>query len=291
MNAHGTVSGGTSTPTARALDPSVSMLRAIVDTALDPDYARLSHSTERAPRGRSRKAGIGAVITFAVAGLVLGIAVVDVRTTVVPEARQARDVLADRVRDRVALTDAAEADVAELRAQIATLTEQQADSGDGAERKALELGAASTAVQGPGVTVTVADAPSVGTKTASADDLGRVLDRDLQQVVNGLWAAGAEAVSINDQRLTSTSAIRSAGQAILVDYRPLAPPYTVRAIGDPANLNSGFVEGPSGLALRTLADAYGIRFDVNESDDLNLPAGSATVLRVARPVLPKESAP
>ena len=57
-----------------------------------------------------------------------------------------------------------------------------------------------------------------------ASDTGRVLDRDLQVMVNALWAAGAEAIAINGQRLTARSAIRYAGEAILLDFRPLVPP-------------------------------------------------------------------
>jgi uncharacterized protein YlxW (UPF0749 family) len=70
---------------------------------------------------------------------------------------------------------------------------------------------------------------------------GRVRDADLQDVVNGLWAAGAEAVAVDGQRLTALSAIRSAGESVLVDLRPLSPPYTVEAVGDPAALEVGFV--------------------------------------------------
>ena len=65
---------------------------------------------------------------------------------------------------------------------------------------------------------------------------GRVYDRDLQDVVNALWLAGAEAMSINGQRLTAATAIRSAGEAILVNSRPLSPPSLVHAIGNPAPL-------------------------------------------------------
>lgn len=278
-------------PLSRAtLDPSVSMLQAIMDTALDPDYARVAHTRPPEP-GRSRRVGVGAVITLAVAGVVLGIAVVDIRTTVVPQARQARDVLSERVRDRVELTDAAEADVAALRASVSELTAAEQRSGDAAAQRALEVASASTAVRGPGLVVTLNDAAPSPAGAARSDDLGRVLDRDLQLVVNGLWAAGAEAITINDQRLTSTSAIRSAGEAILVDYRPLTPPYTLRAIGDPAAMRTDFTAGPSGLALRTLAATYGLEFGVAESDDLELPAGSATVLRVATPAPSKEGTP
>ena len=87
-----------------------------------------------------------------------------------------------------------------------------------------------------------------------------MLDRDLQTVVNGLWAAGAEAVAVNGQRLTALSAIRSAGDAILVDYRPLTRPYVVTAIGDPATLQAAVRRGARRPALRTLQQTYGIRY-------------------------------
>ena len=62
-------------------------------------------------------------------------------------------------------------------------------------------------------------------------DLARVLDTDIQLVVNGLFASGAEAVAVNGQRITVLSPIRSAGEAVLVGFRPLTPPYTVTAVG------------------------------------------------------------
>ena len=83
--------------------------------------------------------------------------------------------------------------------------------------------------RGPGMRLTLDDAPAKdATKNAGRQPAqqrrarqGRVIARDLQIVVNGLWASGAEAISVNGQRLTSKAAIRFAGQAILVDYRPL----------------------------------------------------------------------
>ena len=114
----------------------------------------------------------------------------------------------------------------------------------------LGIVSGSLAVQGPGLRVTVDDAPGSAasprrtpTRPEAAADQGRVQDRDLQTVVNGLWASGAEAISINGQRLTALSAIRSAGQAILVDFRPLSPPYVISAIGDPDPMQALFANG------------------------------------------------
>jgi uncharacterized protein YlxW (UPF0749 family) len=105
----------------------------------------------------------------------------------------------------------------------------------------------------------------------------------MQRVVNGLWAAGAEAVSINGQRLTALSAIRAAGDAILVDNKPLVPPYTVLAVGDGQRLSTRFQNGADGLYLHALEDNYGIRATIAVESDLRLPAAPSVIVRTAQP--------
>ena len=104
---------------------------------------------------------------------------------------------------------------------------------------------------------------------------GRVLDRDLQDVTNALWAAGTEAMSINGLRLTVQTAIRSAGEAILVDFRPLSPPYVLRAVGDPARLEPDFVDSPTGRRFATYTSLYQLGFEVARARELLLPAAGA----------------
>jgi uncharacterized protein YlxW (UPF0749 family) len=120
-------------------------------------------------------------------------------------------------------------------------------------------------------------------ETADFSDTGRVRDRDMQRVVNGLWAAGAEAVSINGQRLTALSAIRAAGDAILVDNKPLVPPYTVLAVGDGQRLSTRFQNAADGLYLHALEDNYGIRATIAVESDLRLPAAPSVIVRTAQP--------
>jgi uncharacterized protein YlxW (UPF0749 family) len=274
---------------ASRTDASVSLLTSIVDTALDPGYARAAAVRRAAGspgsevRAARSSAGPLALIALVVIGLVVGVAVADVRSSVVPQARLAQDALAERVRERVALTDAAAAEVAELTTQIEGLTENSAE-GEPDTRAGLERAAASAPLEGAGVRVILEDSDGRG-NAADDEGLGRVLDRDLQLVANGLWAAGADGIAINGRRLTSTSAIRSAGEAILVDYRPLEPPYVVEAVGaSPDDLRATFEAGPSGLALRTLSEAFGLRFTVTQEPELSLPAGSIPVLRSATPI-------
>ena len=88
-------------------------------------------------------------------------------------------------------------------------------------------------------------------------------------------------MSINGQRLTSQTAIRSAGEAILVDFRPLAPPYRLRAIGDVDRMEPRFADGPVARRFQTWTSLYGLRFAIARSDELRLPAAALPDLRVA----------
>jgi uncharacterized protein YlxW (UPF0749 family) len=152
-----------------------------------------------------------------------------------------------------------------------------------------EQGAAAVPVKGPGLLVTLAnadptaDADPVGGGTTEEDPRGRVRDGDLQLVVNALWAAGAEAVSINGQRLGPTTAIRFAGEAVLVDFRPVTNPYEVSAIGNPDTLWTDFLASPEVRSLAVISESFGLRFDFARRDELHLPAASIPELRFARP--------
>jgi uncharacterized protein YlxW (UPF0749 family) len=273
--------------TAERGDASVGLLHDLMATALEPDYRRASDRTPpkgegdgHRRRGAARWATVAALLVL---GIMVGASIADVRSSALPQARLEQDALAARVAERVAITDAAAAEVDRLEAQVAELAERGDRDDD--LLVALETAAAARPARGEGVVVTLEDAEA---STDDTEGLGRVLDRDLQLVANGLWAAGAEAVAINDRRLTSTSAIRGAGDAILVDYRPLEPPYRVVALGPADALRAGFENGASGLALRTLADAYGLRFTIERSDALEVPAGSLPALRYAAPLSSKE---
>ena len=98
---------------------------------------------------------------------------------------------------------------------------------------------------------------------------------------------GAEAIAVNDQRLTATSTIRKAGGAILVDFRAVACPYEIRVIG-PGDLEDRFADSAAACA-----DEQGRRrrasmgFDARREDDLNLPAATEPQLNYAtRPASP-----
>lgn len=163
------------------------------------------------------------------------------------------------------------------------------DGGEQADLVSVLSGA--TDVHGPGVKLVVNDAKEASTggdgtnprETSGFSDTGRVRDRDMQRVVNGLWESGAEAVSVNGQRLTALSAIRAAGDAILVDNKPLVPPYTVLAVGDGQRLSTRFQNSADGLYLHALQENYGIRTGISVEGDVRLSAAPSVIVRTAEP--------
>ncbi len=101
-------------------------------------------------------------------------------------------------------------------------------------------------MEGEGIVVRIVDAPLPSTSAASTDagqdalyPQNLVVDEDLRWLVNELFANGAKAVSINGQRLISTSSIRNVGEEIQVDTKPIRPPYELKALGEPDNLLTG----------------------------------------------------
>ncbi len=292
-------------PPARRVDASMSLLVDMMTNTLDEAYAeRAARRTGPQPpvapltSTRARGRGAGAVTVLVALGVLTGTAVAQVR-----ERQEAgtglRGELAKEVRARTARSDELAARTDDLRAQVATIRAEALGS-DAAGREladrltGLGLASATSPVEGPGIVVSVRDAPVDAGETAdprragTAPD-GRVQDRDLQDVVNGLWAGGAEAVAVNGQRLTGLTAIRSAGDAILVDLRPLTPPYVVAAVGDPESLELAFLDGPSGRRLMTFTSLYGIGVEVRRADSLSLPGAAAPDLRAASPALTSDS--
>ncbi|MGL5830505.1 MAG: DUF881 domain-containing protein, partial [Angustibacter sp.] len=153
----------------------------------------------------------------------------------------------------------------------------------------LGLATGAGAVRGPGVKVTVADPFAYEEGQANADPRSeskqsdyRVIDQDIQVLVNDLWFAGAEAISINGQRLTATSPIRSVANSIMVDYRAIVPPYVISSIGDPDTLEARFTGGPGGQDVQYLKDNYNLGISVEAVEAHTLPASSALTTKLAR---------
>ncbi len=271
-------------------DPAASMrlLQEVLDRPLDPGYqsAATQRRREGLPASTGRHSPLMVVTTLAI-GFVLSVSAVTLRTPD-PQDAAARAELVERIEGVNAQGDALAAQIDALRGEIAgleqqTLEEAPVDRSEEIRDAGALVGA--TPLEGEGVVVVLDDAPR---EVASEDGpTDRVLARDLQAVVNGLWSVGAEAVAVNEQRLTSTSSIRFAGEAIVVDFRGLTRPYTVRAIGDPAALAAELDGGSTGAYLDELGREYGIIVDTTVTDDITVPAAERLTTRVAT-VLPAD---
>jgi uncharacterized protein YlxW (UPF0749 family) len=287
-HARGTSTG--SSPAAAATgrrDASMVLLTSLVEDSLDQGYARAA--ARRATGEQGRRGGRWVLTAGLLAvGLLLATAAAQTRDRADATA-QARDALAAEVEDRTATNEQLERSLEQQRAAVSR--ERRAAlriTADGARLERtlarLETVTGAAAVRGPGMSLVLEDAASqaegadVDPRT-DVDTDGRVTDRDLQTLVNEIWASGAEAVAVNEQRLTALSAIRAAGDAILVDFRPLNPPYEVRAIG-PSQMRTRFVQGFGGSYLQVLRD-YGIDYAVEDRDELELPASAGLTVRHA----------
>ena len=275
-----------------------SLLDDVLAETLDPAYAQAAEA--RAARGRrarrppTTRARVLVALTMVVAGLLAAVTY-DQAAARAQGRQEIRAALVDDIRAESDASDELAAELEELRARghprpgrAARLLHDRAAGARRAGRRRGGRGRAAghraRACWSPWPTPGPTPTTTRSAATTEDDVRGRVRDGDLQLVVNALWAAGAEAISINGQRLGPTSAIRFAGEAVLVDFRPVTNPYEVSAIGDPETLSSGFLSSPEVGALALIEETYGLRFDFSREDELSLPAASTPELRSAQPV-------
>ncbi|HEY0869498.1 MAG TPA: DUF881 domain-containing protein [Acidothermaceae bacterium] len=129
-------------------------------------------------------------------------------------------------------------------------------------------------VTGPAVSVTLNDAPALPGKqrTAVPPDYLVVHQQDVQAVVNALWAGGAEAMTLQGQRVISTSAVRCVGNTLLLHGVVYSPPYTVEAIGDPQKLQQALDHAPDVIIYKQYVDAYQLGYKLALEGDVTMPA-------------------
>lgn len=186
-------------------------------------------------------------------------------------AEQARASLnQQRAEDLVAKLKDAETENKRLNAQLEEM--QKNGNGDGVALEALKTKAGETALTGPGVVVTVDDS-HVKPKKGENPNLYVIHDDDLLRILNELRAAGAEALSFNQQRLLDVSEVRCAGPTVSVNNTRFTPPYEIRAIGDPKSLESAL--RLRGGVVETLK-FWGIEVDVKQKNDVEIPAFKGT---------------
>jgi len=292
----------TSTPRGGApRSLGASLLDAVLAETLDPAYAQAAAARAAGRPERPRWRGRALVaLTMAIAGLLMAVTY-DQAAAGAEGREQVREALIGDIDQESSVSDDLQDQLQDLSQEVASTRDELLaasavgqDALDDLDR--AEQGSAAVRVTGPGLLVTLANADPkadddpVGGATED-DGRGRVRDGDLQLVVNALWAAGAEAVSINGQRLGPLTAIRFAGEAVLVDFKPVTNPYEISAIGDPDTLAGRFLASPEVNALAVISETYGLRFDYARKDELTLPAASTPELRIAVPEAPAGDAP
>jgi uncharacterized protein YlxW (UPF0749 family) len=173
--------------------------------------------------------------------------------------RQQLNVPPDRLQELAFLLQQQERNRAGLEEQIFTLRDQLGDYERGVAQnidkleelrtnlERLRILAGLAAMTGPGVVVELDDSPQ---PLRPGDDPNTVILHytDLQVVVNELWASGAEAIAINDERIVSTTGINCVGTTILCNTKRMAPPYRVTAIGDAERMQAAVERSDASLA-------------------------------------------
>lgn len=277
---------GPRAPVDRDTNPAASM--ALLEEVLDPPIGPGYHSAaeRRVAAGLPSSSGTRTWLMLVVClllGLLASVAATTLRLPD-PAAAAAREQLITRIEAAEAAGDEQREQVDVLRAEIVDLEQRAQDTttGPGPSVDIVQAGllAGAATVTGPGTVILLEDAPRPANAAPGEQvDRERVNARDVQLIVNALWAAGAEAISVNGHRLTSTSAIRFAGQAIVVDFRSLAPPYEIRAIGDPVALAEQTGSGFVGSYLSELRTKVGLPSTVSASERVEIPAATRLTTR------------
>ncbi|MFC6713717.1 DUF881 domain-containing protein [Branchiibius cervicis] len=277
------------TPT-KPRDPaaSMSLIREITEHPLDPSYEQVA--AQRRAAGLPQQTSLrspGVIIACLLVGFAIAVAALALR---VPhtQAQAQKDALIQRVDSAQSRIDKANGTIQRTQLEITTLQNQALEREDqdalAARLAQAEVTSGTLPVTGSGLVLEVNDAKDSaagsGEDPRDLDDSnGRLTSTDMQILVNGLWQGGAEAIAINGQRLTSLSAIRFAGQAILVNFRPLQPPYEIVAIG-PSSMRSAFQKSASGAYLDNLTGSFDLRASWRTGKQ-SLPAAPAPVLSYA----------
>lgn len=282
---------------SRTRSLGASLLDQVLAETVDPAYAQAAAARAGRPaptRGARRRGQALVAATMVVAGLLAALTY-DQASAGSAGREQIRDALIADIDRESGVTDDLVASLGQLQTDVGTARAQALSASTEGQQALAQLarqeaGAATQPVSGPGLEVVLGNAqpsadddPVAGT-TPAADQVAQVLDRDLQLLVNALWSAGAEAISVDGQRLGPTTTIRQAGGAILVDLRPVSSPYDVLAIGDPDALQNGFISSPEASYLVNLQLTYNWVFTFNRDPAISMPGASSTELRSARPV-------
>jgi uncharacterized protein YlxW (UPF0749 family) len=272
------------TPGGRATSHGAGLLEQWLQNPLDEGYAEAAArkaalgSTSGQHRSHPPRDGVWTAGGCLLIGLLLIVAYLETNRDAPTDARTRAD-LRTRISQAQKDGDNLERTAAGLDRQVAAGRAVAIGSGSNTELTKAAAQAGTTAVRGPGIRVVMGN-PNAPTGAATTGRAGTtpigaisvLTDTDVRAIVNELWLDGAEAISVNTIRLTPLSAIRFAGQAVLVDFQPITSPYTIEAIGDSNQLITALTDSSVASKYRTLAAANGFAFHSDQVDRITMVA-------------------
>ncbi|GAA4098427.1 DUF881 domain-containing protein [Nocardioides kongjuensis] len=259
------------------------LLTLITQEALDRDYQVAASRAATLAAGGAGETGprhgyrVGVVVVVGLFAMLVTVAGVQTsQDSDVADASRAS--LIDRIEARRATVSRLQDEAARLRTANASAETELRTLGarlSALRARVSEVGALTgfAPVTGSGVRVRLDNPPYAG-----PDE--QLRDSDLALLVDGLWAAGAEAIAVNGQRLNAHGGITNVGEAIEVNGVGVAPPFTILAIGDRRTLASKFADSQAGLRFLSLARQYGFEQKMDNVDDLHLPAAPGALGRL-----------
>jgi uncharacterized protein YlxW (UPF0749 family) len=226
---------------------------------------------------------IAAIVAFAAAGFLLAASTLTANGSDIRVERPAE--LRDLVRNEAIKIDRIENELVDLQNQIQDITNSsQRNQIETTKLKIEQLSpvAGFTAMAGPGLTVILNDAPQVDLSIPENErpDVNDLLihQEDVQSVVNALWAGGAQGVSLMGKRVISTSAVKCVGNTLLLHGKVYSPPFKIQAVGDVAKLTNSLRTDPNVTVLQDYVDLYGLVYDVQRSQLIELPPYEGSLL-------------
>ncbi len=263
------------------VDLSSAMLNQLLNDTLDPGYRAAAAGNRRPRWWDAPLVWIGCLAV----GLLLVVAYQQSHRSA-PARDAARKELITRIKQAQANGGRLDAESKQLAGQVAALRDAQL-AGSDEQLKNAEIAAGSVTVSGPGMQIELGEPATPPTATGGRpgttpqSEVSVLHDTEIRAVVNELWSDGSEAISINGMRMTPTSFIRVAGEAIQIDFQPINPPYLISAIGDRNGLQVAFAQSAIARQLKTLVAVDGIGFKFGGKAKLELPSVTVNQPRYA----------
>lgn len=243
---------------------------------------RARNAQRRRDRNRRPSGRLLTGVVCVLAGLMVVVSALNSRGT---------DLRPGRNTDLVSLVQAQSRRNADLTRRL-TVVRTEVDAATAAQNK-TDIGpelaeqarlAGLSAVTGPAVTVTLDDAPASVAANGIDADLLVVHQQDIQSVVNVLWRGGAEAMTIQGQRVISTTGIKCVGNTVVLHGIPYAPPYRISAIGDQSRLRATLAQAEPIQIYKQYVEAYGLVYEEKTDGRVTFSAHEGSLdLQYARP--------